>query len=93
MIIFYFLLLALLFLVAIIGLAISAHKKKVTTGREGLLLEIGTAVTDLDIKGTIMIHGELWSAESVHGKINKDEKVEVVKVKGMTLSVKRSGQC
>lgn len=90
MIIVYFLLLALLFLMAIIGLAISAHKKKVTTGQEGLFLEIGTAITDLDNNGIIMIHGELWSAESVSGKINKDENVEVIKVKGMILSVKRS---
>jgi membrane-bound serine protease (ClpP class) len=74
----------------IIGMAIRAHTRKVTTGKEGLLLETGTATTALDLAGTIMIHGELWSAESTEGKINKGEKVKVVKIEGMKLFVKRS---
>jgi len=74
----------------IIGMAIRAHTRKVTTGKEGLLLETGIATTDLDLEGMIMIHGELWSAESTEGKINKGEKVKVVKVEGMKLLVKRN---
>lgn len=73
----------------IIAMAIRAHTKKVTTGKEGLLLETGTATTDLDLAGTVMIHGELWNAESTEEKINKGEKVKVVKVQGMKLLVKR----
>jgi len=74
----------------IIGMAIRAHTKKVTTGKEGLLLETGIATSDLDLEGMIMIHGELWSAESTEGKINKGGKVKVVKIEGMKLFVKRS---
>jgi membrane-bound serine protease (ClpP class) len=70
-------------------MAIRAHKKKVTTGKEGLLLETGIAQTDLDLEGMIMIHGELWSAESIEGKINKGEKLQVVAVEGMKLRVTR----
>ena len=79
-----------LFFIWIIGMVIRAHKKKVTTGKEGLLLETGIAQTDLDLEGMIMIHGELWSAESIEGKINKGEKLQVVAVEGMKLRVKRS---
>ncbi len=81
-----------LFFIWIIGMAVKAHKKKVTTGKEGILLEIGNAQTDLDPEGMIMIHGELWKAESIDGKINKGEKVQVVVVKGMILQVKRSSR-
>jgi membrane-bound serine protease (ClpP class) len=79
-----------LFFIWIIGKAVRAHRKKVTTGKEGMLLEIGTAQTDLDTNGIIMIHGELWSAESINGKINKGDKVQVVAVQGMILQVRRS---
>jgi membrane-bound serine protease (ClpP class) len=70
-------------------MAIRAHRKKVTTGKEGLFLETGIAQTDLDLEGMIMIHGELWSAESVEDKINKGEKVKVVSIEGMRLKVKK----
>lgn len=74
----------------IVGMAIRAQKKKVVTGKEGLLLELGLTTTDLDLEGTVMIHGELWNAQSTEGRINKGEKVKVVKIDGMKLKVKRS---
>ncbi len=79
-----------LFFIWVVGMAVRAHRKKVTTGKEGLLLEVGTAQDDLDPEGMIMIHGELWSAESTEGKINKGEKVQVVSIERMKLRVKRS---
>jgi membrane-bound serine protease (ClpP class) len=74
----------------IVGMAIRAQKKKVVTGKEGLLLELGLTTTDLDLEGTVMIHGELWNAQSTEGRINKGEKVKVVKIDGMKLKVKRN---
>jgi membrane-bound serine protease (ClpP class) len=81
--------LTVLFFSVVVGLAIRAHKKQVTTGQEGLVNKVGVASTDLDLEGTVLIHGELWSAISVDGKINKDEKVIVIKVEHMQLTVKR----
>ena len=81
-----------LFFIWIIGVVIRAHKKKVTTGKEGLLLETGITTSNLDPEGMVRIHGELWSAESPEEKITKGEKVKVIKVEGMKLFVKRSGQ-
>jgi membrane-bound serine protease (ClpP class) len=78
-----------LFFIWVIGLAIRAQRKKVTTGKEGLLSEIGIVQTDLDLEGMIMIHGELWTAESLEDKINKGEKVKVISIEGMKLRVKR----
>ena len=79
-----------LFFIWVIGLAIRAQRKKVTTGKEGLLSEIGVVQTDLDLEGMIMIHGELWTAESLEDKINKGEKVKVISIEGMKLRVKRN---
>lgn len=80
--------LTLIFFSFIISFVIRAHKRKVTTGKEGLIDEIGIATTDLNLTGTVKVHGELWNAESLDGKINQGEKVKVVSVDGMTLKVK-----
>ncbi|MEO0076688.1 MAG: nodulation protein NfeD [candidate division WOR-3 bacterium] len=78
-----------LFFIWIISLAIKAHQKKVTTGKEGLIAATGVAQTDLAPEGTILIHGELWTALSVEDKIKKGEKVIVVAIDGMKLHVKK----
>lgn len=76
-----------LFFSFIVGFAIRAHLRKPVTGKEGLLREIGMAKTDLNPRGTILVHGELWNAVSVSGTIKEGEEVEVVRVVGMTLEV------
>jgi membrane-bound serine protease (ClpP class) len=62
---------------------------KPKTGSEGLVGEKGLAKTNIDAKGgTCLIHGELWNAKSSE-PISKGEEIEVVKVEGLTLYVKR----
>jgi len=68
-----------LIFIFLITLAIRAHIKKVHTGKEGLIGEIGKAQTDIDPEGKVFVHGELWQAESSE-KILKDSKVRVVEV-------------
>jgi membrane-bound serine protease (ClpP class) len=48
-------------------------------------------VTDLDPAGQVQAAGELWSAEAAQGsaRIRKGERVEVVKVEGLRLKVKK----
>ena len=68
-----------LIFIFLITLAIRAHIKKVHTGKEGLVGEIGKAQTDIDLEGKVFVHGELWQAESSE-KIPKGAKVQVVEV-------------
>lgn len=68
-----------LIFIFLITLAIRAHIKKVHTGKEGLIGEIGKAQTDIDPEGKVFVHGELWQAESSE-KILKGSKVRVVEV-------------
>jgi membrane-bound serine protease (ClpP class) len=70
-----------LIFIFLIVLAIRAHIKRVFTGKEGLVGEIGTAQTDLKPEGKVFVHGEIWHAEA-SGKIPKGSKVKVVEVLG-----------
>ncbi len=63
----------------LVFLVIRAHARKVHTGREGLIGEIGVAQTDLRPEGKVFVHGEIWNAEAA-GEISKGTKVKVVEV-------------
>jgi membrane-bound serine protease (ClpP class) len=70
-----------LIFIFLIVLAIRAHIKRVFTGKEGLVGEIGTAQTELKPEGKVFVHGEIWQAEASE-KIPKGSKVKVVEVLG-----------
>jgi membrane-bound serine protease (ClpP class) len=70
--------LSLIFLF-LVYLVIRAHAKKVHTGREGLVGELGFAQTDLKPEGKVFVHGELWNAET-QGEIPQGSRVRVIKV-------------
>jgi membrane-bound serine protease (ClpP class) len=78
-----------LFFLFVIGLGLKAHTRKPTTGTEGLVGEIGVALTTLAPTGQVRVHGEQWNAESTSGKIVKGERVKVVAVENLSLRVER----
>jgi len=80
-------LLASIFVVILI-LVIRTYKHRVQTGEEGMIGEIGEAVSSINPEGKIFIHGEWWNARSEES-IKKGEKVEVIGKEGMILIVKK----
>ncbi|MBI3195823.1 MAG: nodulation protein NfeD [Ignavibacteriae bacterium] len=78
---------AAFFLIAI-GLGIKAQQRKPTTGREGLVGELGVAITELSPQGNVRVHGEIWSASSIEGNIENGSRVQVLEVNGLHLTVK-----
>ena len=76
------------FFIFAVGMALRIQAKKATTGKQGLIGEIGTALTPLNLEGQVSVHGEVWKAVSDE-KIKKGEKVEVVGVEGLVVKVKR----
>jgi membrane-bound serine protease (ClpP class) len=79
---------ALFFLFAV-GLGLQAQRKRVATGVEGLVGEIGEATARLDPTGTVAVHGEFWKADSVGGTpIEEGTSIEVVQVAGLRLLVR-----
>ena len=63
----------------LIVLAVRAQLQKASTGREGLLDEIGETRTALSPEGKVFVHGELWNAVA-DDKIPKGSKVKVIEV-------------
>ncbi|MCK4364368.1 MAG: nodulation protein NfeD, partial [Candidatus Aminicenantes bacterium] len=63
----------------LIVIAVRAHMRKVHTGKEGLVGEIGVVQSDLKPEGKVFVHGELWNAEASED-IPKGTKVKVLEV-------------
>ena len=82
--------LGMTFLISIgsIYLAKRAHQLATTTGMEGLLGEVGIVKETLSLEGRVLIHGEMWKAES-DTVISAGEKVSVEAVKGLKIKVRK----
>ena len=77
-----------LFSIGSIYLAKKAHQLVTTTGMEGLLGEVGVVKETLNLEGRVLIHGEMWKAES-DTVISAGEKVSVEAVKGLKIKVRK----
>ncbi len=66
-----------------------AHRSKIQIGYEELVGMEGEAITDLNPRGRVFIHGEYWEAESTSGEIKSGEKVVVESVEKFLLKVKK----
>lgn len=82
--------LAAFFCVFVVTKVIQAHRRKPVTGAEGLVGEVGRAVSDLSPQGKVFVRGEYWDALS-EGSVAAGEQVVVTEVRGMTLIVKKTG--
>ena len=79
-----------LFSIGSIYLAKKAHQLVTTTGMEGLLGEVGVVKETLNLEGRVLIHGEMWMAES-DTVISVGEKVSVEVVTGLKIKVRKVG--
>lgn len=60
---------------------VRAHRKKITTGAEALIGQIGLAQSDIDGQGQAFVAGEIWTAVNQTGQpIKKGEKIKVLGV-------------
>jgi membrane-bound serine protease (ClpP class) len=75
----------------IVGFALRAMKKPVLTGSEGMRGQNGFARTDINPSGQVHSRAELWTAHLAEGesRIRKGEQVEIVRVEGLTVIVKK----
>lgn len=65
----------------------NTRRKKVTTGKEGIIGESGRTTTELNPDGTVYVHGEYWKATSAGEKIPANTKIKVKNIQGMVLIV------
>lgn len=78
------------FFVLVVRKVLFAHRRRPSTGQEGLIGEEGLALGEIGIGGKVFIHGEYWEARSDE-PIAAGEKVIVESVEGMQLKVRRLG--
>ena len=71
-----------------LSMAFKTHRRKVATGKEGLIGEIGRARTDIDPEGQVQVHGEIWSAYADE-PIPSGERIRVVEVDGLQVKVEK----
>ncbi|MGC9030813.1 MAG: NfeD family protein [Desulfomonilaceae bacterium] len=74
------------FFIFALGLVVRAWMRKPLTGVQGLVGEIGVALTDIDNRGKVAIHGEYWNARA-DVRIPKGSKVRVASVEGLYIKV------
>jgi membrane-bound serine protease (ClpP class) len=67
-------------------LVILSHRKKSVTGEEGMIGEIGLALTDIQEDGKVRVHGEIWQAYSP-SPIRSGDRVKVLAVSRMRVEV------
>ena len=72
--------------VILVRLALAAQQRKVVTGDQGMVGELGVAQTELAPAGKVFVHGEIWQARAA-GKIQPGTRVRVKEVQGLTLVV------
>ncbi len=72
-----------------VGKGLLAQRRKVTTGSERLVGLTGAARSDLDPQGQVFVDGSYWGAVAEGEPIGRGEVVEVVRVEGLRLTVRR----
>jgi membrane-bound serine protease (ClpP class) len=76
------------FFIFAVTMTVKAHRAKPATGKEGLLGEVGKAMTRIDPEGKVFVHGELWNAYA-DGIIEEGQKVRVVKAERLSVKVEK----
>ena len=69
-------------------LALRTRFTRATTGKQGLVGEIGIVVNPLKPEGQVSVHGEVWKAVSSEN-LKKGEKVVVTAVDGLKIEVEK----
>ena len=83
-------LISLIAVVAVLAwVVLRAQLRSVVTGIESLAGKKGLAKTALKPKGTVLVAGELWEAESVSGDVSEGAEITVTAVEGFKVRVKK----
>jgi membrane-bound serine protease (ClpP class) len=77
------------FFAFVIAKVLGIHRRRPTTGIEGLVGQLAVARSDLDPEGTVFLKGELWQAVVSEGAVRRGEQVEITEVSGFKLSVRK----
>jgi len=80
------------FAVFVVGAIVRGQRRRKATGAEGMIGKTAIAKTPLDPTGTVLTHGELWTAASEGGKVAPGEEVIITKVEALKLWVTKKSK-
>src|SRR5664279_1784576 len=76
--------------VFLLTIAVRARRNKVETGGEGMIGQIGEALTELAPEGKVFVHGEYWDAVAVR-PVAAGARVKVTAIDRLKLTVEPAG--
>ena len=74
--------------IGIIVLATRTRNLRKLGGMEGMIGETGLVKESLNLHGSVLVHGELWEAES-DTQVNEGEMVRVDSIEGLKIKVSK----
>lgn len=77
-----------LFFLVVLQRIVSTHRRRPSTGLEGIVGESGEAMEDLLPQGKVFVRGEIWTARSPL-TVKKGDRIRVVSAKGLHLTVEK----
>jgi membrane-bound serine protease (ClpP class) len=78
------------FVAFLVWATIRGQRRKVTTGREGMIGQIALVKSALAPRGKVLVEGELWTAELEEGTAQPGEEVVIRKIENLKLLVSRN---
>ena len=80
------------FFLVLVTAVLRSRRRRVVTGREGLLGAIGTVRRELEPgrTGIVLVQGELWQAVAPDGRLGVGEQAVVQQMDGLLLTVRRA---
>jgi membrane-bound serine protease (ClpP class) len=80
------------FFLVIVTAVLRSRRRKVVTGREGLIGASGVVRRDIEPgrSGIVLVQGELWQAVAPDGRLSVGERVTVQSLDGLLLTVRRA---
>jgi membrane-bound serine protease (ClpP class) len=78
-----------LFLLLVATLVVRGQRRPIAVGAEAMIGEVGRAQERLAPSGTVLVHGEYWTADSDE-PVDAGERVRVTAVEGLRLRVRRA---
>ncbi len=77
------------FMAFLIWAVVKGQKRKVTTGKEGMIGQVALVKTALKPTGMVLVEGELWKAELDEGQAQPGDQVIIKKIDNLKLYVTR----
>lgn len=79
-----------LFFLLVLGAGLKAQKRKPVIGLEAMIGQTGVALEALNPAGRVQVLGEVWNAAAVQGQVAEGERIKIVAINKLVLTVEKT---